>query len=126
MRKIQRAIFFLTPGILMRFLAKKCENIAKSRQKMIPAAADFVLLGRLHLRLLQMCLLSVWRSHILPLDHQVPINSMIQFHLKWWMGRPRWISWMRGPTGDQEVAGSTPAEVGNILSWRLIMKYFLR
>ena len=29
-------------------------------------------------------------------------------------------------TGDQEVAGSTPAEVGKILSWRLIMKYFLR
>ena len=28
-------------------------------------------------------------------------------------------------TGDQEVAGSTPAEVGNILSWRLIMKYIL-
>ena len=26
----------------------------------------------------------------------------------------------------QEVAGSTPAKVGNILSWRLIMKYFLR
>ena len=38
--------------------------------------------------------------------------------------RPRWLSWMRRPTGDQEVAGSTPAEVGNILSWRLIMKYF--
>ena len=30
------------------------------------------------------------------------------------------------PTGDQEVAGSTTAEIGNILSWRLIMKYFLR
>ena len=30
------------------------------------------------------------------------------------------------PTEDQEFAGSTPAEVGNILSWRLIMKYFLR
>ena len=29
-------------------------------------------------------------------------------------------------TGDQEVAGSTPAEVGNILWWRLITKYFLR
>ena len=29
------------------------------------AAADFVLLGRLHLRPLQMCLLSVWRPHIL-------------------------------------------------------------
>ena len=33
---------------------------------------------------------------------------------------------MRRPTEDQEVAGSTPAKVGNILSWRLIMKYFLR
>ena len=40
--------------------------------------------------------------------------------------RPRWLSWMRGPTGDQEVAGSTPAEVDNILSWILIMKCFLR
>ena len=39
--------------------------------------------------------------------------------------QPRWLSWMR-PTGDQEVAGSTPVEVGNILSWKLIMKYFLR
>ena len=29
-------------------------------------------------------------------------------------------------TGDQEVAVSTPAEVGNTLSWLLIMKYFLR
>ena len=29
------------------------------------------------------------------------------------------------PTGDQEVAGSIPAGFGNILSWRLIMKYFL-
>ena len=48
-------------------------------------AADFVLLGRLHLLPLQMCLLSVWRPHILPLNHQVPINSMIRFHLKWWM-----------------------------------------
>ena len=43
----------------------------------------------------------------------------------WWC-RPRWLSWMRRPTEDQEVAGSIPAEVGNILSWRLIMKYFLQ
>ena len=39
--------------------------------------------------------------------------------------QPRWLNWMRRPTGDQEVAGSTPAEVGSILSWRLNMKYFL-
>ena len=38
---------------------------------------------------------------------------------------PRWLSWIRRPTGDQEVPGSTPAKVGNFLSWRLIMKYFL-
>ena len=31
-----------------------------------------------------------------------------------------------GPTGDQEVPGLTPTEVSNILSCRLIMKYFLR
>ena len=30
------------------------------------------------------------------------------------------------PTADQEVVGSNPGEVGNILSWRLIMNYFLR
>ena len=29
------------------------------------------------------------------------------------------------PIGDQEVADLTPAEASNILSWRLIMKYFL-
>ena len=39
---------------------------------------------------------------------------------------PASVAQMCRPTGDQEVAGSTPAEVGNILSWRLIMKYLLR
>ena len=28
------------------------------------------------------------------------------------------------PTGDQEVAGSTPAEVSNILSWRFNHEIF--
>ena len=32
------------------------------------------------------------------------------------------VGWRIQPTGDQEVVGSTPAEVGNILSCRLIMK----
>ena len=32
---------------------------------------------------------------------------------------------MRRPTGDQEVAGSTPAEVGNILSWRIFSTVIL-
>ena len=30
------------------------------------------------------------------------------------------------PTGEQDVAGSISADSGNIHSWRLIMKYFLR
>ena len=55
------------------------------------AAVDFVLLGRLHLRPLQMCLLSVWRSHILPLNHQALINIIIRFHLKWWMDSNRFV-----------------------------------
>ena len=31
---------------------------------------------------------------------------------------------MRHPTGDQVVTGSTPAEVGNILSWRFDHEIF--
>ena len=42
--------------------------------------------------------------------------------------RPQWglNPWPPGlqSDGDQEVVGSTPTEVGNILSWRLIMKFF--
>ena len=57
----------------------------------LSAAADLILLGRLHLRPLQMCLLLVWKPHILPLDHQVTINSMIKFHLKWWMDTSRFV-----------------------------------
>ena len=30
------------------------------------------------------------------------------------------------PTGDQEIADSTPVGLGNILSCRLITQYFLR
>ena len=57
----------------------------------LSAAADLIVLDRLHLQVLQMCLLSVWRPHILTFDHQVPINSMICFHLKWWMNTNRFI-----------------------------------
>ena len=52
----------------------------------------FSLLGNLHLRPLQMCLLSVWRPHILPLDHQIMISSMIWFHLKWLMDTSRFVT----------------------------------
>ena len=89
-------------------------------------------------------------SYIFPNFQWKHLITSVQYHLIWictvckgavcvgllgWKGlshyldihsQPRWLNWLRSPTGDQEVAGSTPAEVGNILSWRLIMKYFLR
>ena len=37
---------------------------------------------------------------------------------------PPWLSWMCRPIGDQEVAASTLAEVGNILSWDWSWKKF--
>ena len=43
--------------------------------------------------------------------------------------RPRWLSWMRRPTGDQEVAGSNPPPRGRQHLVEIdyeIMKYFLR
>ena len=55
----------------------------------LSATADLVLLGRLHLRPLQMCLLSVWRPHILPLNHPITITGMIRFHLLWWINTKR-------------------------------------
>ena len=57
-------------------------------------------------------------------DHEMGKFELahLSLHNLW----PRWLSWMLRPTRDQEVAGSTPTEVGNILSWRMIVKYFLR
>ena len=72
------------------------------------------------------CLISRWTSAgMIQVGVQfssVSICSKISNSAGW----PWWFIWMRRPTGDQEVTGSTPAEVGNILSWRLITKYFLQ
>ena len=69
----------------------------------LSTAADLILLGRLHLRPLQMCLLSVWKPHILPLDHQVTINSMIKVHLKWWMNTNRFVQGMHIHPPDPKI-----------------------
>ena len=60
----------------------------------LSAAADLILLGRLHLRPLQICLLSVLKPHILPLDQQVPVTRMLKFHLKRWMNSNRFVQGM--------------------------------
>ena len=93
---------FLTQQNLVRVPADSVQNLILTIKKImsakhvsartflsllgkLSAAADLVLLGRLHLRPLQMCLLSVWKPHILPLDHPISINGMIRSHLQWWI-----------------------------------------
>ena len=93
---------FLTQQNLVRVPADRVQNLILTIKKIMStkhvsartflsllgklrAAADLVLLGRLHLHPLQMCLLSVWKPHILPLDHPISINGMIRSHLQWWI-----------------------------------------
>ena len=49
------------------------------------AAADFVMLGRLHLRPLQISLHKLWQPQNFPLDHQIGLTTKILQHLKWWL-----------------------------------------
>ena len=49
------------------------------------AAADFVMLGRSHLRPLQISLRNQWRPQNLPYSHQIRITLEILQHLKWWL-----------------------------------------
>ena len=49
------------------------------------AAGDFVMLGRLHLRPLQISLHKLWQPQNFPLDHQIGLTTKILQHLKWWL-----------------------------------------
>ena len=49
------------------------------------AAADFVMLGRLHFRPLQISLHKLWQPQNFPLDHQIGLTTKILQHLKWWL-----------------------------------------
>ena len=49
------------------------------------AAADFVMLGRLRLRPLQMSLHNQGQPQKFPLRHQIGITTKILQHLKWWL-----------------------------------------
>ena len=76
-----------------------------------------------------MCLLSVWRPKILPLDHQIMINSMIRFHLKWWMDTNRFVTGSSYPSTRTQCVplygpqflwmGSSFRADETILSWSL-------
>ncbi|MBV2113508.1 MAG: reverse transcriptase-like protein [Candidatus Thiodiazotropha sp. (ex Ctena orbiculata)] len=84
-------------SLLLTINAFLLKRIVTARQFLsllgkLNAAADFVVLGRLHLRPLQMSLLAQWRPHILPLDHQIQISQNIRHHLIWWNNRQRFLS----------------------------------
>ncbi|MCG7869756.1 MAG: hypothetical protein JAY74_25725 [Candidatus Thiodiazotropha taylori] len=58
----------------------------------LSAAAQFVVLGRLHLRPLQMALFAQWKPHALPLEHPILLNVSIRKHLEWWNNKGRFSS----------------------------------
>ena len=108
---------FLTQQNLVRIPTDRVQNLILTIKKFLSfkhvsartflsllgklsATADFVLLGRLHLRPLQICLLSVWRPHILPLDHPITINGMIRSHLQWWVNMNRFKTGTTIPPPD--------------------------
>ncbi|MEW8547329.1 MAG: reverse transcriptase domain-containing protein [Candidatus Thiodiazotropha sp.] len=74
----------------------KCQSQVSARAFLsllgkLSAAAQFVVLGRLHLRPLQMALFAQWKPHLLPLEHLILISPQIKFHLNWWINRDRFI-----------------------------------
>ena len=54
------------------------------------AAADLLILGRLHLRQLQRSLHNQWQPQKLPLCHQIRMTTEILQHLKWWLQEDRY------------------------------------
>ena len=136
---------FLTQQNLVRVPADRVQNLILTIKKImsakhvsaqtflsllgkLSAAADLVLLGRLHLRPLQMCLLSVWKPHILPLDHPISINGMIRSHLQWWINPIRFETGTSIHPPDPEFfpkslrMGSSFRADNTVLSWSLDRK----
>ena len=74
-------------GILCRLLKKHPLQEARLILKVLGvmnAMADVIPLGRLHMRPLQLYLLSQWSMSTQPLSYQVFLNSKFQEHLLWW------------------------------------------
>ena len=67
--------------------------------------------------------LTIDKVHLLPVDVTKYCRPASVAHLDAHLTRDQEVA---VSTPDQEVMGLTPAKVGNILSWRLSMKYFLR
>ena len=57
----------------------------------LSASVQFVVLGRLHLRPLQMALFAQWKPHVLPLEHKIFVTEQIKHHLGGWLDRDIFI-----------------------------------
>ena len=58
----------------------------------LSAAAQFVVLSKLHLRPLQMALFAQCKPHVLPLEYPILLNVPIRKHLEWWDNKGRFVS----------------------------------
>ena len=83
-------------------------------------AAQFVVLGRLHLRPLQMALFAQWKSHVLPLEYSILFNAPIRKHLEWWDNKGRFIS---GVTLKPSVATHSLITDASLSGWESILNW---
>ena len=93
------------------------------------SAADLVMLGRLHLRPLQMSLHNQWKPQKLPLCHQIGMTTEILQHLKWWLQEDHYrqgIPLRIDPPShtistDASLSGSCGAG-GTSVSWSMVRR----
>ena len=95
-RNIVRVPWDRVRDILSLVLWFKGQNLVSARMYLsllgkLSAAAQFLILGRLHLRPLQMALFAQWKPHILPLEHPIQISTQIRSHLEWWSNKDRFL-----------------------------------
>ena len=92
------------------------------------AEAQFVVLGRQHLRALQMALFGQWKPHVLPLEYPILLNAPIRKHLEWWENKGSFILGvtLKQSLPTQSFYGCEPLWMGSpsrtgrtVVSWSL-------
>ena len=82
------------------------------------ATAQFVILGRLHLRPLQMTLFAQWKLQVLLLTHKILISHQIKHHLKRWTNRDRFIQvFLSSQFRKRRPSWQAPVSRAGVLIW---------
>ncbi len=78
--------------LVFRILDRTCLTAKEflSLLGVLGAAADLLVLGRLHMRPLQTYLLFLWRPQSRALDAVIPLTSFFKRHLRWWALKSRY------------------------------------